>query len=200
MNLRQHEQRDGYKVWLSSEELELLIDAAPNASAAIAFALGGRCGLRSQEVADVTPKDIQHTDAGPIIRVVGKGDKYREAWIPEELVTRIETAAEFREMPSHLPIVQSSGDSTKVATRTLRRWITDAAAELVIETDDDAWAQVSFHDLRRSWATNLAAAGVDPILVLDVGGWNDLETFLDHYRGSYSPEAHRREREKVTWL
>jgi len=59
---------------------------------------------------------------------------------------------------------------------------------------------VSFHDLRRSWATNLAAAGVDPILVLDVGGWADLETFLDHYRGSYSPEAHRREREKVAWL
>ncbi|MDR9412862.1 MAG: site-specific integrase [Haloferacaceae archaeon] len=187
-------------MWLSSDELELLIDTAPNASAAIAFALGGRCGLRSQEVADVTPKDIQHTDAGPIIRVVGKGDKYREAWIPEELVTRIETAAEFREMPSHLPIVQSSGDSTKVATRTLRRWIADAAAELVTQTDDDAWAQVSFHDLRRSWATNLAAAGVDPILVFDVGGWNDLETFLDHYRGSYSPEAHRREREKVSWL
>jgi len=200
MNLQQHEQRDGFKVWLSSEELDQLIDTAPNASAAIAFALGGRCGLRSQEVADVTPKDIQHTDAGPIIRVVGKGDKYREAWIPEELVTRIETAAEFREMPSHLPIVQSAGDSTKVATRTLRRWIADAAAKLVIETDDDAWAQVSFHDLRRSWATNLAAAGVDPILVLDVGGWNDLETFLDHYRGSYSPDAHRREREKVSWL
>jgi len=151
-------------------------------------------------VADVTPKDIQHTDAGPIIRVVGKGDKYREAWIPNELVTRIETAAEFREMPSHLPIVQSAGESTKVSTRTLRRWIADAAAELVIETDDDAWAQVSFHDLRRSWATNLAAAGVDPILVLDVGGWNDLETFLDHYRGSYSPDAHRRERKKVDWL
>jgi integrase len=87
-----------------------------------------------------------------------------------------------------------------VSTRTLRRWIADAAADLVEETDDDGWSQVSFHDLRRSWATNLASAGVDPILVLDVGGWNDLETFLDHYRGSYSPEAHRREREKVDWL
>jgi integrase len=200
MNLREHEQRDGFKVWLSSAELDQLIDTAPNASAAIAFALAGRCGLRSQEVADVTPKDIKRTDAGPIVRVVGKGDKYREAWLPESLMTQIKTAAAFRDEPDHFPIVQSQGDSMKVSTRTLRRWIADAAAELVTETDEDAWAQVSFHDLRRSWATNLAAAGVDPILVLDVGGWNDLETFLDHYRGSYSPEAHRREREKVEWL
>jgi len=115
-------------------------------------------------------------------------------------MTQIKTAAAFRDEPDHFPIVQSQGDSIKVSTRTLRRWIADAAAELVTQTDDDAWAQLSFHDLRRSWATNLAAAGVDPILVLDVGGWNDLETFLDHYRGSYSPEAHRREREKVAWL
>jgi len=200
MNLRPHEAREGFKVWLSSDEIDQLIDAAPFAEAAIAFALAGRCGLRSAEVRDVCPSDINQTDAGPILRVVGKGDKYREAWIPDELVTRIETAADFRDMPDHLPIVQSSGESTKVSTRTLRRWIADAAADLVEETDDDGWSQVSFHDLRRSWATNLASAGVDPILVLDVGGWNDLETFLDHYRGSYSPEAHRREREKVEWL
>ena len=114
--------------------------------------------------------------------------------------TTITTAADFREEPDHWPIVQSTGASKKVSTRTLRRWIADAAAAMVEQTDDDGWAQLSFHDLRRSWATNLAAAGVDPILVLDVGGWSDLETFLDHYRGSYSPEAHRRERQKVDWL
>jgi len=200
MNLREHESRNGYKVWLSSDEIDQLIEAAPSAEASIAFALGGRVGLRSQEVADVAPTDIKQTDAGPILRVVGKGDKYREAWIPMDLVTRIETAASFRDMASHHPIVQSQGSSTKVSTRTLRRWINRAAGDLVIDTNDDAWEQLSFHDLRRSWATNLAASGVDPILVLDVGGWSDLETFLDHYRGSYSPEAHRREREKVAWL
>lgn len=200
MNLREHEQRDGYKVWLSSSEIDQLVEAAPNASASIAFALGARCGLRSQEIADVTPKDIHDTDAGWILRVRGKGDKYREAWISQELVTRIHTAADFRAEPDHYPIVQSQSGSTKVSTRTLRRWIASAGASLVEQTDDDAWAQLSMHDLRRSWATNLAAAGVDPLLVLDVGGWEDLETFLEHYRGSYSPEAHRREREKVDWI
>jgi len=27
-----------------------------------------------------------------------------------------------------------------------------------------------------------------------------LETFLEHYRGTYSPEVQRRELEKVAWL
>jgi hypothetical protein len=31
-------------------------------------------------------------------------------------------------------------------------------------------------------------------------GFHDLDTFLDHYRGTHTPEAQRREREKVDWL
>jgi integrase len=56
------------------------------------------------------------------------------------------------------------------------------------------------HDLRRTWATALASEDVDPLLVCDWGGWEDLETFLDHYRGTFSPEAQLRERQKVEWL
>jgi hypothetical protein len=41
---------------------------------------------------------------------------------------------------------------------------------------------------------------VDALLVCDWGSWNDLETFLEHYRGTYSPEAQQRERGKVGWL
>lgn len=42
-------------------------------------------------------------------------------------------------------------------------------------------------------------AGVDEQVALLWGGWADLETFLDHYRGEASPKAQRREREKVGW-
>lgn len=56
------------------------------------------------------------------------------------------------------------------------------------------------HDLRRTWATNLRSADVDPLMACDWDGWNDLETFLDHYQGRFSPEAQKREREKVDWL
>jgi hypothetical protein len=40
-------------------------------------------------------------------------------------------------------------------------------------------------------------AEIDPLLVCDRGGWVDLETFLDHYRGTFSSGARRQEREKV---
>ena len=56
------------------------------------------------------------------------------------------------------------------------------------------------HDLRRTWATSLDNKNVDAMVVCDWGGWNDLDTFLDHYRGANSPEAQRRERDKVDWL
>jgi hypothetical protein len=38
------------------------------------------------------------------------------------------------------------------------------------------------------------------INVCDWGGWEGIELFLEHYRGSYSPEVQRRELQKVEWL
>ncbi len=35
---------------------------------------------------------------------------------------------------------------------------------------------------------------------MDWGGWEDMDTFLEHYRGSYSPAVQRRELAKVGWL
>jgi integrase len=72
--------------------------------------------------------------------------------------------------------------------------------QLADDTDDDRWLHVSFHDLRRTWATSLASRDVDALIVCDWGGWSDLDTFLEHYRGVYSPEAQARERAKVDWL
>jgi integrase len=67
-------------------------------------------------------------------------------------------------------------------------------------TDDFGWQYLGMHDLRRTWATSLRSADVDAMVVCDWGGWDDLDTFLDHYRGTHTPEAQLREREKVDWL
>ena len=123
----------------------------------------------------------------------GKGGKYRETPIPTELATTISTVADVREASTSAPLLD-------VTTRTLRRWVKKCALELVETTDDEGWRYLSFHDLRRTWATSLASSDVDPLVVLEWGGWADLETFLDHYQGAYSPEAQRRERGKVDWL
>lgn len=195
MNLKQHEQTEEMKVWLSESEVGQLLEAAKDTERAIAFSLGARCGLRSHEVLDVAPKHVVDTDAGTMLRVHhGKGDKYRETPMPDDLATQIRTVDDVREESSGTPIVSVTN------TNSLRYWIKRTREQLADETGDDGWHHLSFHDLRRTWATSLAGKEVDPLVVCDWGGWNDLDTFLEHYRGTYSPEAQRREREKVSWL
>ena len=195
MNLRNHEDDDGKKVWLSRDEVDQLLDAAPDTEQRVAFALGARCGLRSFEVLDVAPQHVVDTEAGHMLRVWhGKGDKFRETPIPSDLATTIRTIGDYRDVPADKPVIETEH------TRTLRRWVESARDQLADETGDAGWQYLSTHDLRRTWATALADKEVDPLLVLEWGGWNDLEVFLEHYKGTYSPAAQRRARDKVGWL
>lgn len=43
---------------------------------------------------------------------------------------------------------------------------------------------VRFHDLRATWATTLLSKGVEPIKVMSMGGWKDLETLMIYVRKS----------------
>lgn len=193
MNLEQHHDRDDFKVWLSAQEIDQLLDATDDSEQYIALALGARCGLRSHEILDVAPKHVHDTQKGTILRVHhGKGDKFRETPMPDTLADRIETVADVRDAPPSESVVSAT------TTRTLRRWVSSAAD--AVDSDDDGWGHLTTHDLRRSWATQLRSKDVDALVVCQWGGWNDLETFINHYRGVSTPEAQRREREKVDWL
>lgn len=195
MNLREHEaDENGMKVWLSEDEVDELLDWPDERQKEIAFALAARCGLRSKEILDVTPEDVVDSDAGHVLRVwAGKGDKFRETPIPERLATVITTIGEYRGGLEE-PVIEVD------STRSLRRWIETAREELVEETGERGWRFLSMHDLRRTWATQLRNSDVDAEYAIEWGGWEDLETFLEHYKGKYSPEAQRRQREKVDWL
>jgi integrase len=182
------------KVWLSEQEVDTLLDAADCTEHYLAYALGLRCGLRSMEVLDVAPDHVVETDAGHMLRVwEGKGAEYRETPVPPGLAARIQTIDDIRDAPSDEPLLDCS-------TRTLRRWVSGIAEQIAGSEEDDGWTYLSFHDFRRTWATQLRSADVDAMVVCDWGGWEDLNTFLDHYRGTHTPEAQRREREKVDWL
>lgn len=193
MNLVEHKSRDDYKVWLSTNELDQLIRQPDSAEKEMAFALGGKCGLRSHEILQVAPKHVNETDVGMMLTVPeGKGDKRRETPIPSDLAGQLRVVGDI-----------GGGDSEPIVsvteTRTLRQWMQRAREELANEHRDE-WQYVTMHDLRRTWATQLASKDVDPLVVCQWGGWNDLDTFLDHYQGAFTPEAQRREREKVEWL
>jgi len=194
MLFEDHPERDDKKVWLNKEETDLLLDATEDRERELAYRIGVRCGLRSHEVVEVAPVHVSDTEAGPMLRVPeGKGDKFRQTPIPKDLATTIETIDEYRDEDSETPLVN-------ISTRTLRRWIEDTRASLAESTGEPGWRELTMHDLRRTWATRLNSAEVEATLVMDWGGWEDIETFLEHYRGTHAPEAQRREREKVDWL
>lgn len=194
MNVQPHDDESyGSKVWLSTDDVERLLSAAEDTEQQIAFGLGARCGLRSAEWLEVEPQHVVDSDAGTMLVVPsGKDDKYRETPIPTELASMIRTAGDMGHGPD-APVIRTAS-----STRTLRKWLDRARQRLTDE--DERWGHVSPHDLRRTWATNLRAAGADPLVVLSWGGWEDLETFLDHYQGTHSPAMQKREREKVDWL
>lgn len=185
------EEEDGFRIWLDQDEVTELLSRAEGQKEELAFTLGVRSGLRCKEIVQVEAKDVVDTSAGPRVRVWdSKGKEYRESPTTESVRSTAQTYAELQ------------GEDTKLVDQS-KRWVQrhlDRVTEALAEDGDDMWQYVTPHDLRRTWATSLAAAEVDPLLVCDWGGWSDLETFLEHYRGTYSPDAQRRELQKVGWL
>jgi len=191
MRLKPYDERDGRRVWLSESELQLLIDEADDGAYTLACMLAGRAGLRRQEIVGVRPVDVVERSDGQAIRVreaIAKHDQYREVPLPARLggITHTATDAET-------PLVD-------VDTSNVYRGIRRAAERCREETGDDGWQHVGPHDLRRSWGVGLLEAGVLPSVVMQWGGWQDWDTFRDHYLAEFSPTALRRERGKVAWL
>lgn len=192
MRLKDYAEKKGKRVWLSEKEIQSVIEASrPNHNEErAAFLLAARCGLRRQEIVDVSPSDIVSNDTGHVVRVWhGKGDKYREVPAPDSLINVI------------IGMERAPGDSlVTVDPSTIYDWVQRAAQKRRVESGDDGWQYVGPHDLRRSWGVRLLEAGVLPSVVMEWGGWEDWQTFRNHYLAEFSPEAIKRERGKVQWL
>lgn len=195
MRLKDYSEKDGKRVWLSEQEIQMLLaNGDNNVETEIALTLMARAGLRRQEVVDVTFNDVLETETGATCRIwEGKGDKYREVPVPDDLLTRTETMLQMDDREPDDAIVT-------VAASTLYSWVQRAAERSHAETADAGWLEVGPHDLRRSWGVRLLEAGVLPSVVMEWGGWEDWETFRNHYLAEFSPEALRRERGKLSWL
>ncbi|MFB6217609.1 MAG: tyrosine-type recombinase/integrase [Halobacteriaceae archaeon] len=192
MRLADYDQKPGKKVWLEQRELDRLIDTTDSPEERVAFLLGGKCGLRRQEVADVTPADFVATHGHHRVRVwEGKRDKYREVPVSQELYYTANTLASDLDADESVVGVHAS---------TLYDWVKRAAKQRQVESNDRGWQYLDFHDLRRTWGTYLVGRGVNPSLIMQWGGWDDWETFRTNYLGEMSPEVDRREQQKVPWL
>jgi integrase len=124
MRLDDYSEKDGKRVWLTAEEIDLLIQTVdPDREKEIAITLGGKAGLRRSEIVSVTPNDFAHAPDG-FVRVWGdyaKRDKYREAPIPDGLDQLVRGYSATQDADK--PVIQKSGT-------TVYRWVKDTAKEL----------------------------------------------------------------------
>jgi integrase len=192
MRLDDYHQKDGKRVWLTSEEIDAVIAEADSPEQRIAFTLAGKGGLRSGEVIAVRRQDFTQAPDG-FVRVwedFNKTDTYREAPIPDSLTDIVRTH-------THGSDPEDAVIKTEY-TQTVYRWLRRAAERLEDETGDEGWQYLDVHDLRRSWGGHLLwDCGVSPMCVMEFGGWSDWQTFEQHYMGEMTPQAQERERSKV---
>jgi len=200
MRLDAFDESDGYRVWLDDEETRMLIDTMEERGESphlIAARLGAHCGLRRDEAAQVRAVDVSENLGEPNLRVwenTAKMDKYRETPIPRDLADRIGMIPEYRDG------IDVDDAVLDVTGRTLNRWVKRAGEQLYSETSDEGWLEVTYHDLRRTWGVRMLEQGVLPSVVMLHGGWEDWDTFREHYLDEFSPHALKRERGKVDWL
>jgi integrase len=65
----------------------------------------------------------------------------------------------------------------------LTRWESgEQARDLRVFLKSIGLPVIRFHDLRATWATMLLSKGVEPIKVMKMGGWKDLETMMIYAR------------------
>lgn len=194
MRLKDHPEKDGMRVWLDERETQLLIGEARNTEQRVAFHLMARSGLRRNEMLQIKPRDLAETDTGHHVRVRAdytKSSHYREPPVSSACVNHIENLADNR---------APDDDLVDRDPKTVYNWVRRAAERCAAAEDEPGWQHVSPHDLRRTWGTQLLEAGVLPSVVMSWGGWQSWEVFRDHYLGEFSPDAIRRERQKVQYL
>jgi len=195
MRLQDYNERDGKQVWLSEADIGEFLDEAETGQQWQAFMLGVRCGLRRSEIVSVRVADFLNAPDG-FVRVWGdyaKRDHYREAPVPDELESVVKNSLRHQ-LDADEPVVDVDGS-------TVYRWVRRAAERRFAETGDEGWQYLDVHDLRRTWGGQLLwNYGLLPSSVMALGGWDDWKTFRDHYLGEMSPEAMRRERDKVDWM
>lgn len=198
MRRKPHPKENGFRIWMNGDELDQLIEtmeARRGTVGAVAGRLGGHTGLRRAEAASTCAVHVQDTAGDAVLRVPeGKDDKYRETPIPADLADRI------RMIPEYDAAIDIDDAVLDVTPKTLNRWVKRAAEQLASETGDPGWTDVTYHDLRRTWGTRCLEEGMLPSVVMWHGGWDDWDTFRQHYLGEFSPGALKRERRKVPWL
>ena len=130
------------------------------------------CGLRRSEVVHIKCADMDHQDQS--IRVMGKGNKERLAYVPATAWQRLQRwLDEVRgDHAGHLFVrIRQNDDVTDNA-------LTDQAIYYILQTRQQGANidEFSPHDLRRTFASAMLSQGHDLVTVKDAMGHSNIQT------------------------
>jgi len=165
---------------LTREELDAMESGLPTERDKLIIRTFGDCGLRLQELTQLTPTDIVRSGRQAHLRILGKGHRMREVPIPPLILRRLERLISARPL-------DRSEDRIFV---TLRRGPTGTYDGLtgngVYQVVKDAVARARItkhvhpHLLRHSWITEMLRRGMNPVQLSLIAG-TSLPVIMEHY-------------------
>lgn len=136
-------------------------------------------GMRREELANAKVGDMFVNSGKRVLRIVGKGDKFRFAVIPEPVVENIEEYMNLRGITyknGEQPIITSHSRrvpvGTFVDTNTIYRIVKKYAKLSGVSVDGD----IAPHNMRHTFATTSLEMGADIADVQDMMGHSSINT------------------------
>lgn len=174
------------RVFMNPHDYQLMLDVSDSRRAKLAMMLMGRCGYRVGELPQLVYGDLRqstHPDVDlwfwPVYGKDSKArdteGKRREAWIPDDVKEAVDEYAEIEG-------IRDDDHVFRCRKRTIRRDVERTRENAVVKTGNSDYGYISPHDFRAFFATNMTLRkGVDPEIVMELGGWDDRKTFRTHY-------------------
>lgn len=151
---------------LSQEEIQLILEATPNAKHKLLLSLAYGAGLRVSEVVNLKVKDLDFSNNFIHVKEA-KNKKDRATILPEKLIDHLKNLIAGKESNN---IVFHSERGDKLSSRTAQKIFENSLKKTEIKKD------ATFHSLRHSFATHLLENGVDIRYIQSLLGHANIRT------------------------
>lgn len=151
---------------LSREEMKNIFAQITNRKHRCMISLIYSAGLRRSELLNLTPKDI--ISERMLIRIVGKGKKFRYSLLSEKLLNELRTY--YKEYRPQKWLFEGEQVGEQYSPSALVKILKDAARKAGIKH------RVHLHMLRHTFATYLLEQGTDLRTIQELMGHNDIKT------------------------
>jgi integrase/recombinase XerD len=165
---------------LSRDEIDLMERSVASERDKLIVRIFGDCGLRLDELNQLTPRDIMRSGRQAHLRVLGKGARVRDVPIPPMILRRLERHIESRPADRSVDRIFLShrrgpfGTYDPLTGSGVYQVVMDAVARAGITK------HVHPHLLRHSWMTEMLRQGMNPVQLSIIAGAS-LQVIQQHY-------------------